>query len=41
MIWIAWSKRFMQAEPDLGRVNHASGMGAAIAIADYYIKNRR
>ena len=26
-----------KAEPDLGCVNHASCMGAAIAIADYYI----
>jgi len=26
-----------KAEPDLGRVGHASCMGAAIAIADYYI----
>jgi hypothetical protein len=31
----------VNAEPDLGRVSHASCMGAAIAIADYYINVHR
>ena len=30
-------KTLDRAEPDLGRVSHASCMGAAIAIADYYL----
>jgi hypothetical protein len=30
-------KALANAEPDLGKVNNASCMGAAIAIADYYI----